>query len=269
MIRQLKRFVYQLPAMAPWRARRAERLSQRFRDHALGFRFAGRDEFFRESWEPHERTAITDALGRADIFIDIGANEGVYSCLAASKGVAVCAVEPEAGNLRYLLSNIQENGFDRVEVFPIAIAERPRVAKFYGDGVIASLASEWHRWRKSFFQLTPVNTLDNLFADRWPGQRLLLKIDVEGGEIDAIRGAARLIARDPKPSWIIESFLFNRDETRSLNGGFGELFATMFAAGYACTQVGSGAAVTAVDVQQWLARPADAQLGLSNFLFYA
>lgn len=269
MIRHLKRYVYQWPVMAPWRARRAERLSQRFRDHPLGFRFAGRDTFFRADWEPQERAAIVDALARADVFIDVGANEGIYTCIAAAGGVAVCAVEPEAGNLRYLLSNVQENGFERVEVFPLAIAEGPRIARFYGDGVIASLAPEWHRWRKSFFQLTPVNSLDNLFADRWSGERLLVKIDVEGGEIDAIRGAARLIARTPKPTWIVEAFLFNRDDARSLNQDFGLLFSTMFAAGYACTRVDNGMAVTPVDVAAWLSHPHEAQLGLSNFLFHA
>ncbi len=267
MIRRLKRAVYQWPIMAPWRVRRAERLSQRFRPHPLGFRFAGRDSFFRENWEPRERAVIAQELEQADVFIDVGANEGIYSCIAAARGLRVCAVEPEAGNLRYLLSNVQENAFDRVEVFPIAIADAARVQRFYGDGVIASLTPEWHRWRASFYQLTPVNSLDNLFAGRGHGERLLLKVDVEGGEMDAIRGAAMLLAREPKPVWMIETFLTNRDAARSRNEHFEELFATMFAAGYRCSRVDSGAAVTPVDVEAWLARPDEASLGLSNFLF--
>lgn len=265
--RRIKRAIYQLPIMAPYRVRRADRLSQRFRDHPLGFRFAGRDGFFRETWEPDERATIAGALRDTDVFIDVGANEGIYTCMAAAAGVHVCAIEPEAGNLKFLLSNIHGNGFANVEVFPLAVAEAAAVRPFYGDGVIASLVPQWHGWRASFSRLTPIATLDNLFAGRWPERRLFFKIDVEGAEMDAIRGAEALLARRLKPRWLIEVFLTGRDRERSPNPQFGALFETMFRHGYRCTRIDTGEAVTAADVARWIAAPIAPDLGRSNFLF--
>lgn len=265
--RKLKRAIYQLPIMAPYRDHRARRLSQRFRDHPLGFRFAGRDSFFRASWEPDERAAITAGLRETDVFIDVGANEGIYTCMAAKAGVHVCAIEPEAGNLKFLLSNVEGNGFEGVEVFPLAVAEGAAVRRFYGDGVIASLTPQWHAWRPSFSRLTPVTSLDNLFAGRWPGRRLFFKIDVEGAEMDAIRGAEALLARAVKPRWLIEVFPRQRDPARSPNPQFAALFETMFRHGYRCTRIDTGEAVTAAEVARWTAAPDAHDLGRANFLF--
>jgi FkbM family methyltransferase len=64
---------------------------------------------------------IAAALGDTDAFIDIGANERIYTCIAAAAGVPVCAIEPGAGNLEFPLSNIHANGFAGVEVFPAAM----------------------------------------------------------------------------------------------------------------------------------------------------
>jgi FkbM family methyltransferase len=265
--RKLKRAIYQLPVMAPYRARRADRLSQRFRDHPLGFRFAGRDAFFRDNWEPDERAAIAAGLRDTDVFIDVGANEGIYTCIAAKAGVHVCAIEPEAGNLKFLLSNVEGNGFQDVEVFPLAVADGAGVRRFYGDGVIASLAPQWHGWRPSFSRLTPVTSLDNLFAGRWPDRRLFFKIDVEGAEMEAIRGAETLLARAVKPRWLIEVFPQQRDRARSPNPQFAALFETMFRHGYRCKRIDTGAAVTEEDIARWVAAPNAADLGRANFLF--
>jgi FkbM family methyltransferase len=266
-LRQVKRAIYQLPVMAPYRDYRTSRLAQRFRHHPLGFRFAGRDGYFRETWEPHERATIAECLKDADVFVDVGANEGIYTCMAAAAGVRVCAIEPEAGNLKFLMSNIDANGYEGVEVFPMAVAETAAVRRFYGDGVIASLTPQWHNWRPSFSRLTPITSLDNLFASRWANQRLFFKIDVEGAEMDAIRGAEGLLGRNIKPRWLIETFPIQRDAARSPNRQFAELFETMFGHGYGCKRIDTGETVTAGDVAKWAAAPADADLGRANFLF--
>lgn len=266
LLRRVKRMIYQLPIMAPYRERRTDRLSRRFRDHPLGFAFAGRDSFFRETWEPHERAIITDALRDTDVFIDVGANEGIYTCIAAARGVHVCAIEPEPGNLKFLTSNVQRNGFAHVEVFPVAVSSDPGVASFYGDGVIASLSPQWHNWRPSFSRLTPVNTLDNLFAGRWPDKRLFFKVDVEGAEIEAMAGAAELLGRTVRPRWLIEIFPALRDAARSPNPHFRTLFEQMFALGYGCTRVDTRSPVTMADVSGWAAAPAQRSGGF-NFLF--
>ena len=264
---RLKRTVYGLPLMAPYRAMRTAQLASRHERHPLGFWFAGQKAFFSPAWEPRERAVIADCLTRASVFIDVGANQGVYTCLASSLGIATAAVEPEAGNLRFLLSNVERNGYDGTEIFPVAVSDKAGVARFYGDGHIASLVPGWHRVRSDFSRLAAVNTLDNLFAERWSDQAMLIKVDVEGVEHAVLAGARQLLARSNKPTWIIETFLRNRDQARSANPHFRDLFALMSAHRYRCTRVDTGEAVTLDDVDRWVGDPDRASLGLSNYLF--
>ena len=58
----------------------------------LGFRFAGTENFFRQDWEVEQRRIIGREPKTAEILIDVGANQGIYSCLAASLGKVVVAV---------------------------------------------------------------------------------------------------------------------------------------------------------------------------------
>lgn len=170
---------------------------------SYGFRFAGNPAFVQNDWETAERTVISEELKRADVFIDVGANQGIYSCIAAQAGVAVVAVEPEAGNLRFLLANLRQ--FDNVEIYPVAMAGKPGILDLYGDGDTASLISGWLGTPRSFRQSIAVNTMDHLFAHRWPSQRLLIKVDVEGAETNVLDGATQLIERGAV--WLIESFV--------------------------------------------------------------
>jgi hypothetical protein len=103
------------------------------------------------------------------------------------------------------------------------MGEATSVRPFYGDGVIASLTPQWHGWRPSFSRLVSVTSLDNLFAARWPEQRLFFKVDVEGAEMEVMSGAEALLARSGKPRWLIEVFLQQRDAARSANPQFGGL----------------------------------------------
>lgn len=261
----LKRAIYGLPLLAPYRAWRTRRLAAQMRDHPLGFRFAGRDAFFAEEWEPHERVTIAGELDRADRFVDIGANQGIYTCLAASKGVPTAAVEPEAGNLRFLLANIAANDF-AVEVFPVALGAAPGIATLFGDGDTASLVRGWSGASAAFAQRVPVNSLDHLFADRWPGERLFIKMDVEGFESAVLSGAARLVSR-PRTTWFIETAPIRYDAAQTPNPGFAQVFAALFGAGYRAIGVEGGRAVTAEDVRRAIASPLDTGLSGSNFLF--
>lgn len=266
-MRGIKRQVYGFPLMAAYRDFRVRHLADRHRSHPLGFSFAGADAFFRPEWEASERKIAVAEMGRAAVFIDIGANQGVYTCLACSKGLDVVAIEPERGNLRFLLRNLEVNGF-AAEVHQVALSSRPGVARLFGDGDTASVMPGWAETARRFVDLVPSNTIDNLIADRWPGERMFIKIDVEGAELDVLHGAGRLIARDPKPSWLIETFPFRYDAARSANPGFVAVFEMMFAAGYDCRRVDNGERVLITDVQSWIGSELSPEsLGGLNFLF--
>lgn len=234
----MKRLVYSVPVMQRWRDRRKMRRYLVVRDHPDGFRFAGLDAFFRPTWESCERELVRERLSSVDVFIDVGANHGYYSCLAASMGVHVVAVEPEPGNLSFLLNNLSGNGFDDVEVLPLGLSDHAGIAQIFGDKDTASLIPDWRG--ATCAQTIPLNTLDNLVGDRWHGQRLLVKIDVEGLEYQVLQGASGLLERDPKPLWLIETFPTHQDSAGTANSDFPKLFDLMTEKGYRCVRLGHG-----------------------------
>ena len=49
-----------------------------------GFSLAGDPEIIREDWESDEKKTFLEIMDKHDVFLDIGANVGFYSCLVAS-----------------------------------------------------------------------------------------------------------------------------------------------------------------------------------------
>jgi hypothetical protein len=101
-----------------------------------GFKFAGFGRAAPAGMKD-EIDVFLQYLHRSSACIDIGANVGLYSCLAASRGKSVIAVEPLAVNLARLYKNLVCNEFLDVEVYPIGLASRPGLKRIYGTGLNA------------------------------------------------------------------------------------------------------------------------------------
>ena len=113
----------------------------------LGFKLrAGRAKANRMmqdgTFEPEETAVLQHHLARADVFVDVGANVGLYTCLARQMGKHVVAFEPQERNLRCLYSNLRSNGWPDVEVFPLGLGECPGLMPLYGaSGPSASISA--------------------------------------------------------------------------------------------------------------------------------
>ena len=71
------------------------------------------------SYEIDETRNIIACLKDAEVFIDIGANVGYYTCIARSMDIKVLAVEPLWHNLQYIYHNLNINNWTDVEVYPV------------------------------------------------------------------------------------------------------------------------------------------------------
>jgi FkbM family methyltransferase len=112
----------------------------------------------------------------------------------------VVSFEPHPETAAQLRKQISANRLTNVEVIEAAICDKVGTAEFSDDtvAVMASLTSpaSGHRTIR-----VKTETLDSIVASRSPPD--LLKIDIEGAEIDALRGASRLIA-EKRPVLLVE-----------------------------------------------------------------
>lgn len=146
---------------------------------------------FREYYEP-ELAYLEKVLSPGKIFIDAGANFGVYT-LVASKLVGdtgkVIAFEPTAHSFAILQQNIDLNHSSNVRALQIALAEtRSRAWLNYGWDPVGNWLS-----RNSFCghdgEEVQTETLDELLEENGIDHVAAIKIDVEGAEELVLRGA--------------------------------------------------------------------------------
>lgn len=156
-------------------------------------------------YEPPTAAAIAMLIKPGDTMIDVGANAGFFSLMGASlvgEGGRVLSFEPIPSVREILATNIKLNGYDNIDVFPVALSNQTAVVKIY-EGPIGHKGISSLRPIPSHSGQIEINAiaLDDM-TDRI-NTVSLIKIDVEGAELLALTGMEKLVRRD-HPSFIIE-----------------------------------------------------------------
>jgi FkbM family methyltransferase len=219
----------------------------------------------------YETTEVQFFLANIDsaaLCIDIGANAGLYSGLAASRGKRVVAIEPLAANLSLLYRNLLGNGFSNVEVYPMGLSGGPGFQRIYGAALNASFVQGWAGAPDTSYSVVPVTSLDILIGSRFDGQQVFVKLDVEGYELDVLQGAERVLSMQPKPVWLVEIVL-----TEQIPGGinrrFQETFELFWRHGYrAYLAHPDQRPVLPADVEHWV-KTGVRTFGSYNYVFRA
>lgn len=123
--------------------------------------------------------------------VDIGANIGYY-CLLFFKGIGengkVVAIEPSPENLRELRLNVERNNLNgKVDIIASAVGDQTDVV-----GLQSGLNSGITTDAEAPYRV-PVDTLDNIVRETVD----LVKMDIEGYEALALKGASRLLSQCP------------------------------------------------------------------------
>ena len=185
-------------------------IPQRPKATPLGFKLQGCGSVHHRSmqqgtFEVELTQLLLQRLEQAQVFVDVGANIGLYSCLARSKGKHVIAVEPLPRNTAALYTNMFENGWKDVEVFPVGLSRTPGIAVLYGaSSTGASLIGNWAGASGRHKRIIPISTLDVILGSRFSGKPMLIKIDVEGVEFMVLSGAVKTLSQSPRPTWVME-----------------------------------------------------------------
>jgi len=148
------------------------------------------------SYEDELELLFRDSIDVDYTFIDCGANYGYWSVLVSSKPLGAhkaIAIEPSGQNFPKLANNARVND-NRFELMKCAIGSARGSARLTGTKHEAfSIAGS-----RSGGEEVPVIALDSLIDDgKVSAQgKYLIKLDVEGVEIEAIKGGTRLLQTD-------------------------------------------------------------------------
>jgi FkbM family methyltransferase len=161
--------------------------------------------YLRGDYEPWIQEWMEGALRRGHLYCDVGAHAGFFVLCAArlvGTGGAIFAFEPDPDNYLRLAAAVERNGLTHVQAFPAAAWSSSGTAGFHRaspdsgrfDGRVAGSPQQGSH-------LSTVTTiqLDDILGD--PPRAV--KIDVEGGESEVLKGAAR-IASCRATQWLVE-----------------------------------------------------------------
>lgn len=133
-------------------------------------------------------------LNSDEIFVDIGANVGSYTLQIASKypNNKIISIEAHPDEFNALKRNIiQVNNLKNVILVNMGVFSNSDEISLYEQGVWTASSSVYVKSGKSI--KVPCDTLDNIIQKLENNKIFVIKMDIEGSEYDALRGASKTL----------------------------------------------------------------------------
>lgn len=159
-------------------------------------------------YEQETTQVFEEAAKPGMVVLDIGAHVGYYSLLAARKvgpEGRVYSFEPEPQNYSLLVKNVDCNGYDNITPVNTAVSNQVGVATLN----LSSLDNGRHSLfgqstSQSNTETVNTTTIDAFLENAASLNVGLIKIDVEGAELDVLEGMGKLLEKKNHLSLIIE-----------------------------------------------------------------
>ena len=151
-------------------------------------------------WEPKTTRYLCDTLGLGQVFLDVGANAGYFSLLASrcvGESGKVLAIEPNPAMAEQLRHNARRSARTNITIEEVACSDSTKICNLYVGNAYntgnSSLSDDNLAWTRS----VKVNcTTVDLLMEKYGVERVhLVKIDVEGAELQVLRGMATTLKR--------------------------------------------------------------------------
>jgi FkbM family methyltransferase len=138
-----------------------------------------------KAYEPHVTAVLEREIKPGSTFVDIGANMGWFTLLAAGVAGQVIAIEPNPTNVQLIYRSLLANQYENVRVVECAVTDRPNLLRLNflrSNGSVAAIDNA----SDAAFTIVQGQPLDALLRDV---ERVdVIKMDIEGHEPVALRG---------------------------------------------------------------------------------
>ncbi|MGE0886145.1 MAG: FkbM family methyltransferase [Blastocatellales bacterium] len=181
-----------------------------------------------------EARIMQSLMSAGDTFIDVGANHGSYSLVAAGyvgTSGKVLAFEPQPRLASLIRKSFAVNGYSNAEVYEIACSDHSGQAEFYLPENSSGTAGIYRAFSaNSAHQKIQVRLerFDDLIEWQALPGRIFLKLDVEGSELAFLRGAEQML-RHRKPYIVLE---INPDSAQAAGYSTEEILSFLISLGY-------------------------------------
>jgi FkbM family methyltransferase len=189
-----------------------------------------------DGFETGERHFINAFLRSGDVFVDVGANIGLFSVIAANRvgnSGMVYAFEPARKTFHRLHENMKLNNFCNVQCFQLALSDESGEFPFYTseDGfdawnsIVHPIAGK--SFSREFIQCVTWDHYARLHD--LLGKVTMMKIDVEGWETRVLGGGHEALSRGDAPLLQIE---FTEEAAASAGSSCKDLYHMLEGFGY-------------------------------------
>jgi FkbM family methyltransferase len=191
---------------------------------------------YAKDYEAEERHFHNTFLKPGDIYLDIGANMGLFSLIAARRVGAkgqVHAVEPCSATFRRLEENLRLNGLRNVRPHQLAISDQPgkvdMTVSLDGYDAWNSLASPASGRVLATESVTAARLDDFIHQQGLEGRITMIKIDVEGWEAHVLAGGRETLSAPSAPVLQVE---FAEHAARAAGSSPANLYQALTGLGY-------------------------------------
>ena len=157
----------------------------------------GKELFINGVYERRTQEIIKDSLNRFSVFFDVGANIGSITLpIAKAPGVEVHSFEPSKLSFNFLEKNVRDNQLENVTLNNVAVhsvdeseMQFYEAEEKYGNSSLSATYS-----KQPHYTVKTVS-LDTYCERKGISKIDVLKIDVQGYEIEVLKGAVSLLQK--------------------------------------------------------------------------
>ena len=186
-------------------------------------------------YEPQVTSFVQQLLSPGDVFVDLGANEGYFSVIASKlvgdRGKVFC-IEPQRRLWPVLLDNFIANECFNIQLLPFAIGpEKGEAEMILTPSVNTGSSKMIKSFRTTFWerQKVKIYPLDSIVEQYGIGEIKLIKIDIEGYELFALKSAIKSLKKGIIKNILIE---FHPVQLKDFNQTVEEIITLLHQMGY-------------------------------------